>query len=168
MQTGATTMCHAHANTITIQQLAPEVLELTIAHDEWRRSRTRDERIWTNGPISIVLTNERRLEIWVGLLKPYAAQIRQRCDYLEAKRTAIRLAQALEPKVKERNELLLHYYYPDERPEVEAQARLFLLDWTTEIHDLYERFDPLEQAMEDGPEREILANISQALANTIF
>ena len=39
-------MCHAHANPATVQQLAPAVLELTIAHDEWRRSRTRDERIW--------------------------------------------------------------------------------------------------------------------------
>ena len=161
-------MCHAHANLATIQRLAPEVLELTIAHDEWRRSRTRDERIWTNGPISVVLTIERKIEIRVGLLKPFAVQVRQRCDYLEAKRTAIRLAQALEPKVKERNELLMLYYYPDERPEVEAQARLFLLDWTTDIHELYEKFDSLEQAMENGQEREILANISQALANTIF
>src|SRR5262249_23929262 len=123
-------MCHAHATPETVTYLAPEVLELTIAHDEWRRSRTRDERIWSNGPISVVLTIERKIEVQVGLLKPYTAQARQRAGYLEAKRAAIQLAQALEPKVKERNELLMHYRYPDEREEVEAQARLFLLDWT--------------------------------------
>src|SRR6266511_979866 len=154
LQTGATKMCHAHANPAIVTQPAPEVLELTIAHDEWRRSRTREERIWSNGPITVVLTTSRQIEIRIGLLKPYAAQVRQRRDYLEAKRAAIRLAQTLEPKVKERNELLMHFYYPDEREEVEAQARLFLLDWTTEIYDLYEQFDPLERAMENGPERD--------------
>jgi len=167
-ETGATKMCHAHANPVAVQQLAPEVLELALAHDEWRRSQTREERIWSNGPINVILTTSRCIEIQVGLLKPYTAQIRQRSDYLEAKQVAIRLAQGLEPKVKERNELLMHFYYPSEREEVEAQARLFLLDWITEIDELYERFDPLERAMEAGHERSILSNISQALANTIF
>src|SRR6266511_5639663 len=154
MQTGAIKMCHAHSNPVTVQQLAPEVLELALAHDEWRRSQIREERVWSNGPINVILTTSRCIEIRVGRLKPYTAQGRQRRDYLKAKRAAIRLAQSLEPKVKERNELLMHFYYSDEREEVERQARLFLLDWTTEIYDLYEQFDPLERAMENGPERD--------------
>ncbi len=161
-------MCNAHTNPALVTPLDPEALELSIALDEWRRSRTRDEQFWSSGDVVIVLTTTRMIEVRVGLLIPYAAQVAKRADYLEAKRAAIAGAQALVESVAERAELIANYRYPGERDEVEEQARLFLLDWTTEIHELYERFAPLERALPAGNERDISASISQALANTIF
>ena len=104
----------------------------------------------------------------VGLLTLYDVQVTTRNTYLEARTAAIAVAQALRPKVAARERMLAHYRYPGPRSAVIRQARLFLLDDTTPIHALYDRFDPLERAMEPGEERAILANISQALANTIF
>lgn len=121
-------MCHDHATPATIPPLVPAVMDLQLAHDEWRRSRTRDEQIWSNGQVVVLLTTSRRIEIRLGRLMPYTAQVRKRADYLEAKRAAIRVAQSLAPKAQERAALLLDYRYPGERPEAEAQARLFLLD----------------------------------------
>ena len=143
-------------------------LELAIAMDEWRRSRANDELIWSSGTLRVRLTVGRRLVATVGLLTLYDVQVTTRNTYLEARSAAIAVAQALRPKVAARERMLANYRYPGPRSAVIRQARLFLLDDTTPIHALYDRFDPLERAMEPGEERAILANISQALANTIF
>jgi len=160
---------HATPTTTLPRPLSTASLELLIAADEWRRSRTKPETIWTHSPLTVTLTTDRRLIAQLSALTLYDVQVRRREDYLEARRTAIAVAAALIPRVIERLALLVNYRYPVEREEVEAQARLFLMDWTTEIHELYERFDAVELALPlHSHERQICASVSQALANTIF
>jgi len=161
-------MCNAHRNPALFTPRPADVIALGMAMDEWRRSRIRPELIWSSGPLLVHLTPDRRIVATVSLLTLYDVQVNARSSYPEARATAVRLAQALRPKVEARDKMLTHYHYPVSSSTVKRQARLFLLDWTTPIHDLYERFDPLERAMPDGRERHILAGISQALANTIF
>ena len=161
-------MCNAHRNPALFTPRPADVIALGMAMDEWRRSRIRPELIWSSGPLLVHLTPDRRIVATVGLLTLYDVQVNARSSYPEARAAAVRLAQALRPKVEARERMLANYRYPGPRSAVIRQARLFLLDDTTPIHALYDRFDPLEQAMEPGEERAILANISQALANTIF
>jgi hypothetical protein len=161
-------MCNAHRNPALFVPRPAEVIALGIAMDEWRRSRNRPEIIWSSGALSVRLTTDRHLIASVGPLTLYAVQVTARSNYIEARAAAIAVAQALRPKVEARSRMLAHYRYPVSSSTVKRQARLFLLDWKTDIHELYDRFDPLERAMEPGEERAILANISQALANTIF
>jgi hypothetical protein len=161
-------MCNAHRNPALYTPRPADVVALGIAMDEWRRSRNRPEIIWSSGALQLRLTTDRHLIASVGLLTLYAVQVTSRSSYVEARAAAILVAQALRPKVEARERMLAHYRYPVSSSTVKRQARLFMLDWKTDIHDLYERFDPLERAMADSRERSILGNISQALANTIF
>jgi hypothetical protein len=161
-------MCKAHRNPALFTPRPVEVIALAIAMDEWRRSRNRPEIIWSSGDLKLRLTTDRHLIASVGPLTLYAVQVTARGNYVEARAAAIAVAQALRPKVEARSKMLAHYHYPVSSSTVKRQARLFMLDWKTDIHELYERFEWLERAMPDGRERSVLANISQALANTIF